>query len=268
MALPGRMAATMEGMPGAQAVVRTAPADAAPAVGGPPMYAQLCALFRQRIARGEWLLQQRIPALDALMAEFQVARATVRHAIGLLEAEGLVRRHRGRGTFIVAKPQATIVYRIPPTWQDLLCSRTDVEFEWLDNRVADAAPLPSHAIGALAADYRFMRRRLLRHRVPYGIGETYMAAAAYAAIGERGACEPFPLRALHERLPQGMGRAEQTVRAGLVDLRTAGWLELRAGDPVLLIARSATDACGTLVYESLGIFRGDFVEMHMPLLAP
>lgn len=240
--------------------------DGLTSAGGPPLYAQLCALFRQRIARGEWSLQQRIPALEQLVTEFNVARVTVRHAIGLLEAEGLIERHRGRGTFVVAKPDSTVVYRVPPTWQDLLASRTDVEFEWLENRLSKTMPAPSHAIGNLATSYRFMRRRLLRHRVPYGIGETYICAETYDAIGVDGAAEPFPLRSLSTLLPLGIDQVEQTVRAGLVDLRTAALLDLKPGDPVMLISRSATDTNGTLVYESLGIFRGDFVEMHMPLV--
>ena len=52
----------------------------------------------------------------------------------------------------------------------------------------------------------------------------------------------------------------------VADLRTAECLALEPGAPVLTVARSATDIDGVLVYESLGIFRGDFVEVHMPLV--
>ena len=45
-----------------------------------PRYFQLADLFRQRIARGEWPEKHRLPTLEALAAEFSVARVTVRQA--------------------------------------------------------------------------------------------------------------------------------------------------------------------------------------------
>ena len=46
-----------------------------------PRYAQLADLLRQRIARGVWKEGDLLPSLDALAAEFGVARVTVRQAI-------------------------------------------------------------------------------------------------------------------------------------------------------------------------------------------
>ena len=48
-----------------------------------PRYAQLADLMRQRIARGAWPQEHRIPSLETLMEEFGVARVTVRQAIDL-----------------------------------------------------------------------------------------------------------------------------------------------------------------------------------------
>ena len=48
-----------------------------------PRYAQLSALFRRRIGRGEWPPGAQLPTLERLTAEFGVARVTVRQAIRL-----------------------------------------------------------------------------------------------------------------------------------------------------------------------------------------
>lgn len=238
----------------------------APRTGGPPMYAQLYALFRQRIESGEWTVYERIPALEELMAEFHVARVTLRHALGLLEAEGLIQRRQGRGTFVVEKPASKVFYRVPPTWDDLLSTVPDIDFEVLEDSLAERPPSPAHAIGSVASAYRFLRRRMLRHKVPYGIGTTYIEACAYEAIGQRSFSKPVPMGVLNEHLAGGIASAQQTIRAAVADLRTAECLALEPGAPVLTVARSATDAKGVLVYESLGVFRGDFVEVHMPLV--
>ncbi|MFZ9551519.1 MAG: GntR family transcriptional regulator, partial [Hylemonella sp.] len=43
-----------------------------------PRYAQLADLLRQRLARGVWKPGELLPTLESLMAEFGVARVTVR----------------------------------------------------------------------------------------------------------------------------------------------------------------------------------------------
>ncbi|MFZ9544211.1 MAG: GntR family transcriptional regulator, partial [Hylemonella sp.] len=43
-----------------------------------PRYAQLADLLRQRLARGVWKPGELLPSLESLMAEFGVARVTVR----------------------------------------------------------------------------------------------------------------------------------------------------------------------------------------------
>ena len=55
-------------------------ADAALFRGPMPRYAQLAGVLRQRIARNRWPPGTKLPTLEALMDEFDVARVTVRHA--------------------------------------------------------------------------------------------------------------------------------------------------------------------------------------------
>src|SRR4051812_38071752 len=65
-----------------------------------PRYLQLADLLRQRIARGTWPRDHRLPSLEMLMVEFGVARVTVRQAIDVLAREGLLSPQQGRGTFV------------------------------------------------------------------------------------------------------------------------------------------------------------------------
>jgi GntR family transcriptional regulator len=70
--------------------------------GPDPLYQQLAAILRDRIARGELPPNRPIPSVTALQQEFGLARGTVLHAVELLREEGLVRTVIGRGTFVVA----------------------------------------------------------------------------------------------------------------------------------------------------------------------
>lgn len=232
---------------------------------GLPMYAQLFALFRQRIENSVWMLNECIPSLDELMKEFGVGRVTVRHALGMLEAEGLVGRFRGRGTFVMARPQSNIWYRIPMNWDELTGPSPDIEVEWLESHECARPPASAHAGAVLGESYQAIKRRLLRHRVPYGIRYLYIEKNVYAAVGAEVQAKPLPLKILEASLSGGVGHAEQTVRASVADLDTARLLGLASGAPVLQVLRSVLDRQGMLVYESLGTFRGDFVEIHTDL---
>jgi DNA-binding FadR family transcriptional regulator len=57
--------------------------------------------LRRRIGAGDWRSAGRLPPERELAERFGIARNTVRHAISLLEAEGVVSRQIGRGTFIL-----------------------------------------------------------------------------------------------------------------------------------------------------------------------
>lgn len=67
---------------------------------GVPSYRQLADRLRTAIAAGEYPAASAIPSLTTLMQETGLARATVQHAVRVLEDEGLVVRVSGRGTFV------------------------------------------------------------------------------------------------------------------------------------------------------------------------
>lgn len=64
-----------------------------------PLWAQLEADLRRRLAEGE--LAGQLPPEEHLAAEYAVSRQTVREAIRRLRDAGVLRRERGRGTFVV-----------------------------------------------------------------------------------------------------------------------------------------------------------------------
>ncbi|KQP16243.1 GntR family transcriptional regulator [Pseudorhodoferax sp. Leaf265] len=73
---------------------------------GTALHRQLFVVLRDQIAQGVYPLGSLIPAEDALCAQFDVSRITVRRAVADLEQLGLVEKLPGRGTFVRAAPRA------------------------------------------------------------------------------------------------------------------------------------------------------------------
>ncbi|GIU92965.1 MAG: phosphonate metabolism transcriptional regulator PhnF [Acidimicrobiia bacterium] len=65
-----------------------------------PFYFQLKKVLAQEIAAGRWEPGDRIPSEPEICEHFQLSRTTVRQALAEMEAEGLILREKGRGTFV------------------------------------------------------------------------------------------------------------------------------------------------------------------------
>jgi DNA-binding GntR family transcriptional regulator len=64
------------------------------------IYLEIAANVRQRIQCGEIRPGHPAPSIESLCQEFDTAPETVGHAMRLLEDEGLVRSHPGRGYYV------------------------------------------------------------------------------------------------------------------------------------------------------------------------
>lgn len=63
-------------------------------------YQEICIWIKDRLEKGELKAGGKIESEYQLCSQFQVSRQTVRHAIAVLEEEGIVKRYRGSGTYI------------------------------------------------------------------------------------------------------------------------------------------------------------------------
>ncbi|HYL45038.1 MAG TPA: GntR family transcriptional regulator [Ktedonobacteraceae bacterium] len=68
-----------------------------------PLYHQLKQIVRAEIERGTYQPGERIPAESDLSQRYGVSRITVRQALDELEAEGVVVRRHGKGTYVAEK---------------------------------------------------------------------------------------------------------------------------------------------------------------------
>jgi DNA-binding LacI/PurR family transcriptional regulator len=67
----------------------------------PPIYLRIYTALKQRIHAREWNYGALFPAENELCEIYNVSRGTIRQVLTRLEKDGLIRRERGRGTFIV-----------------------------------------------------------------------------------------------------------------------------------------------------------------------
>jgi DNA-binding GntR family transcriptional regulator len=70
-----------------------------------PPYQQVAAILREQILSGQIPPRRPIPSVTTLQQTYGIARGTVRKAVALLAAEGLVVLRPGWGTFVIPEDQ-------------------------------------------------------------------------------------------------------------------------------------------------------------------
>lgn len=229
-----------------------------------PRYAQLADLLRQRIARGVWTRGAKLPSIEALMREFDVARVTVRQAVDLLAREGLLSPQAGRGTFVTAVPVMNRPLRLETSLRALAdVYRHDKPKLTLIEETSATPPLRPED-GKPALHYHFMRR------VHSSEGEAYCVISIY--LDER-VFRMAPARFRKEtaipvllELPKVKIRhARQTVTLGSADIEVSEHLGVALHSPVALVRRVFTAAGGTVVYLAEVTYRGDYIHFEMDL---
>ncbi|MFH0883471.1 MAG: GntR family transcriptional regulator [bacterium] len=65
-----------------------------------PLYHQIKEQIRERIAKGKYAADERVPSENELATHYRVSRNTAKQAIADLVSEGILFREQGRGTFV------------------------------------------------------------------------------------------------------------------------------------------------------------------------
>jgi GntR family histidine utilization transcriptional repressor len=87
--------------------------------GSSPPFQQVKTYLAQELARGTWLPGQRMPSESELMRRFSVSRMTVNRALRELQAEGLIERTQGVGTFAAALHKVASTLSIHDLQEDI-----------------------------------------------------------------------------------------------------------------------------------------------------
>jgi GntR family transcriptional regulator len=229
-----------------------------------PRYLQLSDLMRSRIERGLWPRGHQLPTLEALMAEFGVARVTVRQAVELLARDGLLSPQRGRGTFVTGEPERKRIINVVTTLAELSRVYEDTQPRIVNIDESVTAPPLSHAEGTPAPSYAYMRRVHVRDGQPYCVIDIHLDERIF-----RRAPEKFRNRTVIPLLTGMKGvdihSAHQVLTIGTADVEVAHHLQVPVNAPTANVRRIFKDREGCVLYLAEVVYRGDAIRLEMDL---
>lgn len=223
-------------------------------------YAALAAALRARVVAGEWPPGSALPAESLLATEHQVALGTMRRALELLVAQGLVERIHGRGTFVrqgIAGASMLRFFRFDSGSGEMPRSR-------ILSRQRVAAPAAvARRLGLATGEMvlRLQRLRLLADQ-PCLLEELWLPLDVFAPLAEGGTAEwddlLYPMFA--RRCGVHVHRAVDDIGFAVLTAAQAIPLGLAAGHPGVVVQRAAYDLGGRCV--EWRTTRGDAHAFH------
>ena len=229
-----------------------------------PRYLQLAELIRQRVAKGHWPPGSQLPSIEHLMAEFDVARVTVRQAIAMLAQERLLSPQRGRGTFVTGQPGVRRRLRVESTLDDLVAMYSGDRPDHATLREGIVAPMLSESDGIKAPKYFYLRRVHSRDGERYCVISIYIDHRLFRRAPARFRRElALPVLTSLPRLK--IASARQTLTISTAEVETARLLGIPVNAPVAEVRRVMQGVDGTVIYLAEVTYRGDYIHLEMDL---
>ena len=236
-----------------------------------PKYHQIYLVLREQLHEGRFA--EGLPGELALMAQFGVARVTVRRALEQLSSEGLIARNPGRRTRALPPPVAgespggKSIERanLRGLLENLVTMGLHTSVKVIEVATITASTQVAEALQLQLGDpvQKAVRVRSTKEG-PLSHITTYVPDSIARRFGRRELSKK-PILVLLEESGVKVGRAHQTISARLADNVLAQHLDVSVGSALLAVRRLIYDEDERPVQWLHGLYRPDRYTYEMQL---
>jgi GntR family transcriptional regulator len=222
-----------------------------------PKYLQIRALLQARFER-ECRVGDKIQSAVDIANEFGVSRMTVEQALRLLEADGVIMRERGRGTYYTDKRSSRTEAPVTGLLESVFQVRPDATIRELSSSMARAPQRVARHLGlSQGADVIELCRLGVIADEPIVILTIWLLPEIGAGFLTRKYDMKSTIMAELAKEGVALGKISQTIKATLADPSFAFHLGIMAGEAVLEAVRVFCNAAGVPIAYSEAHYRSD-----------
>ncbi len=233
-----------------------------------PYYVQVADALRVNIDQGRWRSGEQLPGELELCQTFDVSRPVIRQALQELMNQGLVVRHKGKGTFVAApKIREGLFQKLTGFYQDMVNQGYEVRNEVLKQTVTPASPKIAARLG-LKPETPVIELQRLRfvQGEPIALVSSYLPYALCAKLVN----EDLTRQSLYAFLEQQCGlvitRGRRTLEAVAASEYEATRLQIPRGVPLIMLDSVSYLNDGTPVEYFHAVHRGDRSRFDVELV--
>jgi GntR family transcriptional regulator len=223
-----------------------------------PLYLQVRNILIRRLGDG-FSLGDRFPTEHQLCDEFGVSRETVREALRGLESDGLIARHRGKGTFVARLPDTAQDERLTGIAENFTELKLNTDVEVIKAGVESVPARIATALRIERGDQLFRIRRLRRvDNEPLACHDAFLPCEFGAKLARLDLTHTTLFRELRQTLGLKLVEIYLHIDAMTADVVLAKLLKIEAGMPILVTRRAIShvrSGLPTMFFEAY--FRSD-----------
>lgn len=221
-------------------------ADQLPGFAG-PLYAQVASYLRDRISAAEWSPSTPLPNESLLAKDIGVSVGTVRKALEMLEAERLIQRRQGRGTFVLDATDQADVERFVTVAGD--GRKLKAEVTTLTSSLVSADPDVAGRLSIRPGEQ--IGRFEMTWRAPFGvraIETVFVSASRFPGIEETTKlATPFLFPLYRRSYRTIVHTITERLHCVLADEAQSAFLNAAPGQPLIRVERQARTRTGQIV---------------------
>ncbi len=231
-----------------------------------PLYHQLSQLLRAAIEQGTYHPGDRLPSEPELIREYGVSRITVRQALDELEAEGLVMRRHGKGTYVAEPRIEQELLRLTDFVEDMERAGQHPSSRVLAFVHEPVPPMVARALQLPAGTevVRVDRVRLADDR-PIAYDMTWLPLRFGELLVGVDLTKETIYQVLERRYAISILTGTFTITAAVATAQQAALLETERGAPLLVMQRLSCAARNESVYFQERYYRPDRVQYRVTL---
>ncbi|WP_061293048.1 GntR family transcriptional regulator [Herbidospora cretacea] len=224
-------------------------------MGSTPRYRAIADDLTDKIKSGRYRAGEALPAQRELSASYGVTMMTLRQALQVLSAEGLIVQRAGRGTYVAQASAEYPLDSLRSLGDDLRGQGCPLRTEVLSAALRPAPRALGEGRALRLVRVRHLMDRPAVHQISW-IAEPHASAIKAADFTE------VPLYTALAEVGVRVHRATERVSPALLTVQVAELLRHPAGSPVFVSERATYDDQGTLVVMDHATILGGAMEIR------
>jgi GntR family transcriptional regulator len=234
-----------------------------------PYYAQLRDVLEEQIRVGIWNPGDRLPGEIELCEQFGVSRTVVRQALKDMSYAGLIRREKGRGTF-VSEPKISsrsLVQSLDGFYEDMAAKGYSTITRVLEQGIIPANPKVAGylKLKPMTPVIRIVRLRFIEDD-PIVLVTSYLPYELCREVVDADLTRQSLYAYLEHQCGLTIGRGRRSIDAVSANESESELLGIDVGSPLLLIDSISYLNDGTPVEYFHGLFRGDRLRFEAEIV--
>ncbi|WEV37342.1 GntR family transcriptional regulator [Lactobacillus sp. ESL0677] len=227
-----------------------------------PLYLQIASLIKSNIYSNKYYPTQKLPTESELCALYSVSKITVRKAIKILEAQNLVKKIRGKGTFVKVKKESLQIGKDSVGFTDFFSTKgQQLESQFLQTQIINEAnELPEEIQAKFSVPVVYIKRLFIREGVPIGLDNLYVSGEEFPKFIEKMLTSKGLYNTLLEYYGVKITKSELKIDGIMAVAEYADELKCALGDPLFVVKKDGYTADNHLIHSSKSIVRCDRIE--------